>query len=285
MQKSRKKLWITLAAVLTSVVLVCLMFGLLFRLKKVNVEFRNRASKEFTQLEEGVLENVKNSAEFGFGKNLLFMNFEENIAKIEKEHPFVKVEQVVRHFPNEVSVFISERTPRFRVKDKNSTNWFILDDDFKVLTKLTSAEVIEDGKYGNLSYEDITVEISSSSLVIEAFIGDFVTAKYDSNIKQIGSGILAAYNYKDIGKAKSISIKTEGTLEFEIVMKTSSTDTGDGCKIIVSGTDDLKLKTYSGLKLFISTLQENPTADLSNSTIIIGKNASGKYQATFKTNP
>lgn len=285
MQKSRKKLWITLAAVLTSVVLVCLVFGLLFRLKKVNVEFRNRASKEFTQLEEGVLENVKNSAEFGFGKNLLFMNFEENIAKIEKEHPFVKVEQVVRHFPNEVSVFISERTPRFRVKDKNSTNWFILDDDFKVLTKLTSAEVIEDGKYGNLSYEDITVEISSSSLVIEAFIGDFVTAKYDSHIKQIGSGILAAYNYKDIGKAKSISIKTEGTLEFEIVMKTSSTDTGDGCKIIVSGTDDLKLKTYSGLKLFISTLQENPTADLSNSTIIIGKNASGEYQGTFKTNP
>lgn len=282
MQKSRKKLWITLTAVLCSVTLICLICGLLFRLKTVSVEYREKQGTEVTQLAEGTLEKVKNSGEFSVGKNLLFMNFDKNIAKIEKENPYVKVEQIVRRFPNEISVYISERVPRFRVREKNSTNWFILDGDFKVLDKVQDGEISVPNKYGTFSLQEKTVELSSSNIQIEAYIGDFVSHSTAETFKQIASGIMAVYDNKEIGKAKSIYIKDDGT--FEIVMNSQAVETGDGCKIVLEGTNELRLKAYSGVHLFYKTIQADQLTDLSNKTIIVSKdkNKDGYYQATFK---
>lgn len=286
MKKSRKKLWITLTAVVASIAVVCLVFGLLFRLKTVSVEFRSRQDTlAFSQLETGILEKVKKDGEFETGKNLLFLNFDENIAKIEKANPFVKVEQIIRRFPNEVGVYISERIPMFRVKDKNSPDWFILDSEFKVLKKITEAQVSQAGLYGSLSFEDKTVEINPDSLKIETYIGEFVTAKNDVHFKEIASGIMAAYDNKDVSRAKSITISEGSKFEVEIVMKTLSTDSGDGCKIVIEGSHDLRTKVYSAVALFSETLQADSSQDLSNSTITVSEGANGKYQATFKTNP
>ena len=69
MQKSRKKLWITITAIVASIIVVCLVFGLLFRLKKVDVEFRQREELAFTQLADGILEKVEKDGEFKIGKN------------------------------------------------------------------------------------------------------------------------------------------------------------------------------------------------------------------------
>ena len=276
MQKSRKKLWISITAVCCSIVVLVLVFGLLFRLKTVSVEFRTRADISCSQLEEGILDNVKKSGEFKIGKNLLFYNFDDNIAKIEKAHPYIKVEQIVRRFPNEISVLVSERIPAYRVQSKTGGEWFVLDEDFKVLCKIASVS----DSYGNRTFEEVTVELAGYS--ISAYNGDFVTLENGEFIKEVGSGILSAYNFEDIGKAKSISItNSDNGLKFEIIMKTSATDTGDGCKIIVEGVTDLKLKVYSGVSLFATTLQETPTADISNSKIVISKDSTGNYKATF----
>ena len=170
MQKSRKKFWIVFTSVIASIVLVGLVCGLATRLKTVTVEFRARASSEYTMLEDGVLDKVANAGEFNRKKSLLFMNFDENIEKIEKSNPYIKVEQVVRHFPNIVKIYVSERIPRYRVVDKDDSNkWYILDVDFKVIDVVIGGEdetyaVIDDGSWrSNTPYETIH-RIASSGL-------------------------------------------------------------------------------------------------------------------------
>ena len=85
MQKSRKKFWIVFTSIIASLVLVGLVCGLVTRVKTVTVEFRARASAGYTMLEDGVLDKVAKAGEFDTKKSLLFMNFEENIAKINYE--------------------------------------------------------------------------------------------------------------------------------------------------------------------------------------------------------
>ena len=53
---------------------------------------------------------------------------EENEAKIEKAFPFVKVEKMVRRFPDKMTIYVSGRIPEVVVKDSEVLNkWYVLD--------------------------------------------------------------------------------------------------------------------------------------------------------------
>ena len=86
MQRSRKKFWIIFTSVISSLVLVCVACGLMTRLKTVNVEIRRRADAQYTMLQDGVLDRVKETGDFDYGKSVLFLNFEESISNIEKKN-------------------------------------------------------------------------------------------------------------------------------------------------------------------------------------------------------
>ena len=174
MQKSRKKFWLITGITVLSIVALIVVSLLATRLKTVTVEFRTRVEQVNSQLEEGVLDNVKETGEFK-KKSLLFYNLDENIAKIEKSNPYVKVEQVIRKFPSTLRVYISERTPKFRVEDgKTAGKWYILDSEFKVLDIVT--DDIKTHEYGSTTYYAKTAELNIEGLKVSAYIGDFVNA-------------------------------------------------------------------------------------------------------------
>ena len=155
----RKKLWIIFGSVIASVVVLCVIFALVFRLKTVDIEFRTRVAQANTNLGEDVQTKVLESGEFEFGKNILFMNFDENIKKIEKSNPYVKVEQVIRSFPNIVRVYISERIPKYRIKDSSEAKWYILDTEFKILDKIDEASLKTEKVNGNSNFYDQTMKL------------------------------------------------------------------------------------------------------------------------------
>lgn len=280
MRMTRKKFWLTFSVVCASVVLFCAALSLIFRLQTVNVDFRARGVP--TNLEAGIKDDILKSGQFSYKKNILFMNFDSNIEKIEKENPFIKVEQVIRYFPNSVKVFVSERIPRYRVKDTNDEKWYILDKDFKVLDKVTTSEVHTKLMFGGTAtYYQTTVEISPSNFTITSEIGNFVKNKtVMNNMLQVTQGIYGKVGA--ISKAKSISFDANNN--FVIVFKNSADENDEGCRVEISGLDDLKQRAYVATKLYIETLEDDPTADLSSSVIIVEMSPSGKgeYIARYR---
>ena len=270
MQKSRKKFWIVFTSVIASIVLVGLVCGLATRLKTVTVEFRARASSEYTMLEDGVLDKVANAGEFNRKKSLLFMNFDENIEKIEKSNPYIKVEQVVRHFPNIVKIYVSERIPRYRVVDKDDSNkWYILDVDFKVIDVVIGGEdEIKEKNYGrNSSFYDVTIEIDAQGFDVSTYIGSFVeNDELKDQLNAISSGMIVSLG--DIKLAKSIEL--DGN-KFLITMKNSGINNDDGCQIELSGFEDLAKKAQAGALAYANATDSDTSVDLSGKIIEISK--------------
>ncbi len=267
MQKSRKKFWIVFSCVFAGIIAVCGMFALITRLKTVTVEFRTRLSQEETMLEEGVLNRVLETGDFDYGKTVLFIDFEESIQKIEKSNPFVKVEQVVRHFPNTARVYISERVPMYRVQDiQNKNKWYILDEDFKVLADCDDTN-LKSSEHGN--YYGRTIEISPDSLTLSSYIGEFVvdeTAR--SFMNTIASGVKGKAG--SISVVKSVSFKKQSDkYTFTLTMKNSGINNDNGCEIVIVGSDNLRTKVVAGVACFCENTENQETFDLSSKVIKI----------------
>ena len=279
----RKKLWIVLGSVIASMLAVCVVFALVFRLKTVDVEFRAKA--ENTNLEEGVLEKVKDTGEFDFGGNILFMDFNKNIQKIEKSNPFIKVEQVVRHFPNIVRVYISERVPRYRVlsEEQDSVKWYILDEDFKILDKVSNADLTMKQVCGDSNYYIQTTEITKETITLKstAVIGEFVNDATKDYMYAITSGIYG--KTKDTTAVRSIDY-SKVTNTFTLTMRNESYAEQHGTKIVIEGTDDLYDKAVAAAVCFIGgqapeVENDKRIENAPTETIIIEKGLDGKYYA------
>lgn len=276
----RKKFWIIFGSVCLSVVFLCVIFAFVFRLKTVDVEFRAKA--ENTNLEEGILDKVKDTGEFDFGGNIVFMNFEKNIQKIEKSNPFIKVEQVVRHFPNIVRVYISERIPRYRVKDSNETSisWYILDEDFKILDKVSDAELSTKIVCKDSNYFIQTTEITKETLTFTSkIIGEFVDEELKTYLYEITTGIYG--KTKDTTVIRSIDYSGV-TKTFTLTMRNESYADQHGCNIVISGTDDVYKKALAAAVTFVSGQEldaenEGRIDNVPEETIRIEKDADGNY--------
>lgn len=269
MQMMRKRFWIIFGIVCASVVVLCSVFALVFRLKTVDVEFRTRVSEE-TNLPLGIQNQVKESGEFSYGKNIVFMNFNKNIEKIEKANPFVKVEQVIRTFPNIARIYISERIPKYRVQDENDSNsWYILDGEFKVLDKVSENELKLNNVFsGKANYFDRTIEISPDSFKISAYISDFV--KSEENMKLLSNVLSGIYGAtEDYFIANKISFNSNGYLE--VTIKAS------GCRIIIDNFDNVKEKIYAGVFCYYQEIKDDTGLDLSNSYVRIEKLSDGRF--------
>ena len=266
MQKKRKKFWLGFGIACAVIVSLCTIFALVTGVKTVTVEFTSRL-KANSQLEKGTLDKVKDSGEFDFGKSLLFLNLDKNIEKIEKSNPYVKVEKVVRHFPNVVRVYISERTPRYRIKDfEDETKWYILDKDFKVVDVVTGD--IKANNYGTASYYDKTVEIQSEDLKKSFYVGNFVDEEFnESCFNSIVKGVQRRTN-GEFSMIKTISISsTNNEFTFTLTMKNGGINNDEGCKIVATGVYDLEDKIFSGINYFYTS--GGTDVDLSNNTITI----------------
>ena len=142
---TKKKSLIITSIVLSAVLVLLIVFGSVFTLQKVDFQltsmfatgeqitspntrlFKNQSP---AQLEGKMYQIVKTKK----GSNLLFCTFDQQTAKLEKEFPFVKVEKVVRHFPNKVIFYYSEREPIALLETETVENrYYVVDSSLKVL--------------------------------------------------------------------------------------------------------------------------------------------------------
>lgn len=266
MQKKRIKFWIIFGCIFVSIPLICIVLSMSMKLKTVNVEFRSKLS-EHTMLTDDIQSNIKNY--FTLGESVALLNTEPIENKIEKDYPFVKVNQIIKSFPNILRVYISERIPKYRViDDLNHEQFLILDNDFKVIDIVLVSELNLDGTYGNTSYGKKTIEISKDNLKVSKTAGSFLYEYTDlkNQVNKISTGIYGVT--EDYAVARLISInETENGINFNINMKNSSEPEELGCNILIDGYDDLILKTYAGVSTFESEVKL--LSDLNNSNTVI----------------
>lgn len=274
--KKRKKVWIVLLSVVFG--LFVLIAGTYFttKLGTVNIEFRTRLSEAETRLPSGILDTVKDSAEFDYKDSVLFMDVESSISKIEKSNPYVKVTDVRRKFPNKLTVYIAERIPKFRIVDgDDSDSWIILDEDFKVLEKITNAELL------NQELDEKTVEIKYFSEKIE--VGEFLPMGVErDNLNAILTGVYG--RTKDYFAVRSIDYSSD-TNTFYITMRMSvekedgTIEYQGGCVIEIEGDNDLSERSLEATCFYVGDYKDK-MADISLTekvTII-----SNKYGTFFK---
>ncbi len=280
MEKKRKRVLIILSCVCLGLIAVSVVFALMFRLKTVNVEFRSRAAN--TNLPAEIQQRVFETGEFDIGKNIIFMNFEDNIEKIEQNNPYVKVEQVIRKFPNKVTIYISERVPKYRVQDDSheTNSWYILDEDFKILDKVSAEELMTKQVSGNLTYFKQTTEITKETLTFKsssAVIGKFAeeASEMKNFMGQISKAVYAKTQDSTIIRSVNYS-KVNG--KFEIVMRNQGLKNEEGCMILISGTDEIYDKVLSGIVVHLSNSEQNVPGVI----IEINKNAAGEYYGVVK---
>lgn len=267
MQSKRKKFWIILSSVLLSFVIVIIVIAAVFRVQTVEVELRTRLSEK-SNLPDQIREKVISSGEFDYGKNIFFYNCDQNIAKIEKNIPFVKVEQVIKYFPQTIRVYISERVAKFRVQDNQDPQmWYILDEDLKVLRQVSSADLEIEGGFG-----ESTIEVTKSTFSVHAEEGDFISNDaMKSRLNQVATGVYG--RTRDWTKISSISFADGDAFSAEIVMKNKDV------KIIIEGAEELSEKVFVGVSLFYLD-DGNINPDIEDGSIItIVKNSQGKYEA------
>ena len=272
MQMKRKKFWIVFTSIVLVLTLIVTGTFLLTRLKTVNVEFRTKLAASETRLAEGISEKIKESGEFDYGASLLFANFDESVAKIEKANPYIKVEQLMRKFPNKLHIYVSEREPKYRVKDKEiATKWYILDIEFKIL------EVVDD--LNNSTFKDETVELEHITGTF--YVGDFLKMDAEkTNMSKILAGVYG--RTKDITIISSIKYEAE-TNTFCISMKTNKDgDYSNGCIMQIVGTEKLTEKVHAATCTYCKDDYTEGSVNLSEKVIIIIEDKDGGFKGKMK---
>lgn len=270
MQMKRKKFWIVFASIVLSLALIVTGTFLLTRLKTVNVEFRTKLAVGETRLTEGITEKIKESGEFEYGACLLLANFDESVAKIEKANPYIKVEQLMRKFPNKLHIYVSEREPKYRIQDKEiETKWYILDIEFKVL------EVVDDTS----PLKDETVELEHITGTF--YVGDFLNMDAEkANMSKILAGVYG--RTKDITIISSINYNAESNT-FIISMKANKDgEFANGCEMQIVGTEKLTEKVHAATCAYSKDDYTEGSVDLSQKVIIIIEDKDGGFKGKMK---
>ena len=276
MQMKRKRFWIIFSSVVAGIFLLCLCSVMFTRLKTVNVELRTSLGAD-SNLSENVLDNVKESGEFDYSKSLLFENFNESIDKIEKSNPYVKVEQIVRKFPNKLHVYVSERVPKYRVKDENeNSKWYILDVEFKVLETIVGDEDLTSSKLKNE-----TVEVKFLSFTA-AHNGDFINKPAEKKyMSQILAGVYG--RTKDTTIMYSVDFSSTDNVFYISMKENKSGDYENGCVMEIQGTNNLTEKVFSATCCYCQdNVEQSGEVDLSQKVIIIVEGENGSYSGKMK---
>ena len=174
---------------------------------------------------------------------------------------------MIRHFPNVARVYISERIPKFRIRDEeNEDKWYILDADFKVVDVVTGD--VKAQNYGESSYYEKTIEITPDSITISSYIGAFLKDDVDKNfMNTIASGVKSRVGSTSI--VKSVKIESANNYTFTLTMKNSGINDDNGCEIVIVGKKNLEKKVLAGISCFCETTENMETFDLSGKVITI----------------
>ncbi|MBQ9790588.1 MAG: FtsQ-type POTRA domain-containing protein [Clostridia bacterium] len=243
----KKRRIIIICSIVAVVIILIGTLSALFNLRNVSIE----VLKNSEIVESRVLasdEDIIKSADFNYGSNMLFTSYEENQAKIEKAFPYLKVEKMVRKFPNKMTIYVSGRVPEVIVEDKNDSNmWYVLDIDMKVLDVLTSSSQLGDELYRDLP---IVHGAEFETLVEGSFVDDTESAK-------CLVGVLDGIFGKNQSPSSVMSDITVDLSNKKLVVVLNDRDNEAGAKILISGFDYIKEKVYAAYFLYDSTFEDD----------------------------
>lgn len=209
MKKKHIIVWSIVVGVILS---LCIIGTMVFRLGKIDFQLTAslrvpERSRLFTtnQTKEDVENNMLESAKFEQGGNILFMSFDAQINNIEKANPFIKVEKLVRKFPNKVVVYYSEREATALIPITSvEGSYYVVDTDLKILDSVT----FDSGKYlnnGQSEYALPIIDYFGYSVDFENYkLGDFIDNEaLKTQLNTFVSGAFSANNnefalYEDI---------------------------------------------------------------------------------------
>lgn len=178
MKKKNIIVWSIVVGVIVAIGVICTM---VFTLSKIDFQLTAQISipgrsRLFTQGQsvDSVEDHMLNSAEFDKGGNLLFMQFDQQIENIEKNNPYVKVEKIVRRFPNKATVYYSEREAVALLPVQSVNNaYFVVDTDLKILDYVIESN----GEFINQALSKFTLPvINYYTYCVDSShkVGDFV---------------------------------------------------------------------------------------------------------------
>ena len=246
MEKKKKRL-IILSIIAGAMVLLLLLTSTVFSIREVTIEHQTTLNV----LTKTDLDNMINKDNMPYRKSIFFTSMKPYIKEIEEAYPYAKVNGIVRKFPNQLVVKISERVPVVRVA--TSGGEYILDSDLKVLN---IAKV--PGDYNSISGEKDLPELiiaesfgfnltayKKSGFVDNEVICGYVDAIYRGVVHSDKTNpTLAISDLKMIQSIEVSYVKELERVRFKIVY----TDSGLTSEII--GDNNLKENIY---KVFSAT--------------------------------
>ena len=256
----KKRRIIVVCSIIGVLIVLVGVFAAMFNLQHINVEIVKNPDI-VNSYGANICEDIVKSGDFAYGSNTLFSSYEESQKKIEKAYPFVKVEKMVRKFPDKMTIFVSGRKPEVIVEDPEALNtWYILDIDKKVLAVINNFSDLQNGMY-----KDLPVVKGSDIKNVES--GDFLNTKSAEIIVDILDGIYG----KD--KTKS-SVMSDITLDLEREKYTIILRDGDttGAKIEINGVKEIKEKVFIAYSLYKLVENDSRFPDKQKMYFIVGKN-------------
>lgn len=239
MSTRAKKLTITFS-IIGALVLLMIVFGVLFSLRTINVDYITTGS----HIENYTRDEVIRQSGIKKGKSIIFTNYKAAQSRLEKALPFGKF-KVVRTFPNKVTIYVSEREKVFRVVDQEG-NWHIYDESLKCLDVVPEANLTID--------QNDEVPILNGAEFEQVNEGEFVNNQALANkITKIIDGVYGA------GETP-INIMSDITLGYDEVNQFSTctlTVRGTGVKIVIQGEENFSVKLAFAVFIYNDVSQDS----------------------------
>ena len=223
MEKKKKRL-IILSVVAGVLVFLILLSSAIFRIKGVSVEYQTT----LTLLSKQDLNVMVENADLPMGKNIFFSSLDDNMAKMEKANPYVKINGIERKFPNSLVVLVSERVPVVQVKYNDC--YYILDSELKVLNVVPEAspgEYIAQTGEKDLPYLELSKEyalsldgVTKGDFIANEQVQKFVDAFYRGSVTPSKDNADVAISLISTIKTIKVSYKAElKKVQFDLTYK------------------------------------------------------------------
>lgn len=255
-----KKLLICMV-IFAFLVTVVILTSTIFALQNVTINFVSTTDK-FVGVEQSLIE----SGNFKYGSNVLFLNKNNYISKLEKNNPYLKVVNIETVFPNKLVVNCAQRTEVFAIKLQDNS-YIICDEDFKVLKKLNSFT----------NSPDNAILLEGLTNITNTNEGDFLN--FDNNKKIILQTTFHSFKEWDLScnnlkaKIKKVTMDFERLNQIKVEMRS-------GVNIVVKDANEYNSDKFN---LAFSTYDSN-TNYQNQGTIEIRLVDGDKIQAFYNPN-
>lgn len=145
--KTKNKRLLIIFTTFCLIVFLSIFSSQLFKLRSVEINFYDENKIKVNNITTNAVFNTKqkieevlSSASFDYGNFVFLINKNNYAPALERNNPYLKLQNIQIKFPNKLVVNASERKPRFYIKSYG--NIYLLDNEFKLLEILPEEELI-----------------------------------------------------------------------------------------------------------------------------------------------